>query len=44
MAVAALAVAALFDTNILVYRFDKRFPEKRKIATDILRRGSSKTP
>jgi predicted nucleic acid-binding protein len=33
------AVAALVDTNILVYRFDARFPEKRKIATDILRRG-----
>jgi predicted nucleic acid-binding protein len=33
------AVAALVDTNILVYRFDNRFPEKQKIATDILRRG-----
>jgi predicted nucleic acid-binding protein len=33
------AVAVLVDTNILVYRFDKRFPEKQKIATDILRRG-----
>jgi predicted nucleic acid-binding protein len=32
-------VAALVDTNILVYRFDDRFPEKQKIATDILRRG-----
>jgi predicted nucleic acid-binding protein len=32
-------VAALVDTNILVYRFDRRFPEKRKIATEILRRG-----
>lgn len=32
-------MAALVDTNILVYRFDSRFPEKRKIATDILRRG-----
>ena len=32
-------VAALVDTNILVYRFDKRFPEKQRIATDILRRG-----
>jgi predicted nucleic acid-binding protein len=32
-------VAVLVDTNILVYRFDKRFPEKQKIATDILRRG-----
>jgi predicted nucleic acid-binding protein len=33
------AVAALVDTNILVYRFDSRFPEKRKIAIDLLRRG-----
>ena len=32
-------MAALVDTNILVYRFDSRFPEKQKIATEILRRG-----
>jgi predicted nucleic acid-binding protein len=32
-------VAALVDTNILVYRFDSRFPEKQKIAAEILRRG-----
>jgi predicted nucleic acid-binding protein len=32
-------VAALIDTNVLVYRFDHRFPEKRKIATATLRRG-----
>jgi predicted nucleic acid-binding protein len=32
-------VAALVDTNILVYRFDNRFAEKQKIATEILRRG-----
>ena len=32
-------MAALVDTNILVYRFDHRFPEKQKIATEILRRG-----
>ena len=32
-------VAALVDTNVLVYRFDSRFLEKQKIATDILRRG-----
>jgi predicted nucleic acid-binding protein len=32
-------VAALVDTNILVYRFDSRFPGKQKIATDLLRRG-----
>ena len=33
------AVAALVDTNILVYRFDSRFPRKQKTATEILRRG-----
>lgn len=33
------AVAALVDTNILVYRFDNRYPGKQKIATEILRRG-----
>jgi predicted nucleic acid-binding protein len=32
-------VAALVDTNVLVYSFDKRYPEKRRIATEILRRG-----
>jgi predicted nucleic acid-binding protein len=32
-------VAALVDTNILVYSFDPRFPEKRRIATALLRRG-----
>jgi len=32
-------VAALVDTNILVYRFDNRFAEKQKVATAILRRG-----
>jgi len=32
-------VAALVDTNILVYRFDNRFPEKQRIATEVLRRG-----
>jgi hypothetical protein len=33
------AVAALVDINILVYRFDSRFPEKQKTASDLLRRG-----
>ena len=33
------SVAALIDTNLLVYRFDRRFPQKQKLATDILRRG-----
>jgi predicted nucleic acid-binding protein len=32
-------VAALIDTNILVYRFDGRFPDKQKMAAEILRRG-----
>jgi predicted nucleic acid-binding protein len=32
-------VAALADTNVLVYRFDGRFPEKQRIATDLLRAG-----
>jgi predicted nucleic acid-binding protein len=36
-----ILVAALVDTNILVYRFDPRFPEKQEIATNLLRRGIS---
>ncbi|HTM10818.1 MAG TPA: PIN domain-containing protein [Verrucomicrobiae bacterium] len=32
-------MATLVDTNILVYRYDPRFPEKQRIATDVLRRG-----
>jgi predicted nucleic acid-binding protein len=32
-------VAALVDTNVLVYRFDPRFPRHQEIATDLLRRG-----
>lgn len=32
-------MAALVDTNILVYRFDNRFAAKQKMATEILRRG-----
>jgi predicted nucleic acid-binding protein len=32
-------VAALIDTNILVYRFDSRFPNKQKVSTDLLRQG-----
>jgi len=32
-------VATLVDTNILVYRFDPRFPEKQEIATRLLREG-----
>ena len=30
---------ALVDTNILVYRFDFRFPGRQKAATEVLRRG-----
>jgi predicted nucleic acid-binding protein len=32
-------VAGLVDTNVLVYRFDPRFPEKQRTATDLLRAG-----
>jgi predicted nucleic acid-binding protein len=32
-------VTALVDTNVLVYRFDARFPEKQRIATELLRSG-----
>ena len=32
-------MAVLVDTNILVYRFDARFPEKQEVATAVLRRG-----
>lgn len=30
---------ALVDTNILVYRYDFRFPDKQKKATEFLRQG-----
>lgn len=32
-------MAFLIDTNILVYRFDPRFPEKQAAARDVLRLG-----
>jgi predicted nucleic acid-binding protein len=32
-------VAALVDTNILVYRFDPRFPAKQAVAAELLRAG-----
>jgi predicted nucleic acid-binding protein len=32
-------VAALVDTNVLVYRVDPRFPEKQARANELLRRG-----
>jgi predicted nucleic acid-binding protein len=34
-----MAVAGLVDTNILVYRYDPRFPLKQERATELLRRG-----
>ncbi len=32
-------MAALVDTNVLVYRFDPRFPDRQLRATDVLRQG-----
>ena len=32
-------MAALVDTNVLVYRFDGRFPDKQRTATEVLRAG-----
>jgi predicted nucleic acid-binding protein len=32
-------VAALVDTNVLVYRYDFRFPAKQRRAAELLRRG-----
>lgn len=32
-------MAALVDTNILVYRFDPRFPDKQRVSTELLRKG-----
>ncbi len=32
-------VPALVDTNVLVYRYDRRFPEKQRLATELLRSG-----
>jgi len=32
-------VAALVDTNVVVYRFDPRFPDKQRRATELLRKG-----
>ena len=34
-----MVAAALIDTNVLVYRFDARFPQKQAIATKLLREG-----
>ena len=32
-------MASLVDTNVLVYRFDHRFPKKQRQARELLRRG-----
>ncbi|MFW6012347.1 MAG: hypothetical protein ACOC92_01405 [bacterium] len=32
-------MAALVDTNVLVYRYDFRFPDNQETATAFLRRG-----
>lgn len=34
-----MATRRLIDTNILVYRYDGRFPDKQSIAEDVLRDG-----
>lgn len=34
-----MAARALIDTNILVYRYDNRFPDKQSIASEVLREG-----
>ncbi len=34
-------MAGLVDTNVLVYRFDPRFPAKQARATELLRQGSA---
>lgn len=33
-------MASLVDTNLLVYRFDPRDPEKQRLAEEVLREGS----
>lgn len=34
-----MAASVLIDTNVLVYRYDDRFPEEQAIASDLLRSG-----
>ena len=36
-------MTALVDTNVLVYRFDPRFPDKQRIATALLAMALSTT-
>ncbi len=35
-------MASLIDTNILVYRSDPRFPDKQRVASELLREGLAK--
>ena len=35
----SVANQVLIDTNVLVYRYDNRFPEKQRIALDVIREG-----
>ena len=37
----SIAARALIDTNVPVYRYDERFPEKQRTADEILRNGIS---
>ncbi len=37
-------MVALVDTNVLVYRYDPEFPEKQRIATELLREGIVEGP
>lgn len=39
MSFTSVAARALIDTNILVYRYDWRFPDKQRIAIGLLRDG-----
>ena len=34
-----MATRSLIDTNILIYRYDERFPDKQSIASNVLREG-----
>ena len=34
-----MAARTLIDTNILVYRYDPRFPDEQRIASEVLRDG-----
>jgi predicted nucleic acid-binding protein len=34
-----MATLALVDSSVLVYRYDPRFPEHQRLATELLRRG-----